>query len=428
MIFLSLAVFVVCTVVMVKRAFAEKTYWGLLSLIAPPSWPIFYAEHWKRYRVQGVVHLTSFIALLFFISLHIRAYPFEFDGTPLASVRNIIAPAFASTPLALDRYTFASEDDVNALADSMGKGVVLHFGGQDIPLERATLIDGMLRMRSLPDARPSIELAIDLRKTGLHNAGATLLDLGPDSIDHPPVYLFEYENLNKRPKITSYDRGFWLHLSIELAEDERVSGDIRLRLPDEDQSYLVGRFDASKKDLVWEIGTVRRDYDSNDTIEYISQQYLENKLGGSLEQVVNFRKTFFQTTQVEPTASTLATVALNDGSIQYVELSLYKDPEAGWIVEHNTKAGLTAALNTLEDMPAGTVPSLTPVRNRVFTVEQADSLLGNNVAVITQNGRSKEGIITSVDQHSLCLTLPLNGSEIVMMIRRQDVKQIQLME
>lgn len=254
---------------MVKCVFVEKIYWGLLLLIVFLSWLIFYVEYWKWYCVQGVVYFISFIVLLFFIFFYIWVYLFEFDGILLVFVRNIIVFVFVSILLVLECYIFVLEDDVNVLVDSMGKGVVLYFGGQDILLEWVMLIDGMFRMCSLFDVCFLIELVIDLWKIGLYNVGVILFDFGFDFIDYFFVYLFEYENLNKCFKIIFYDCGFWLYLSIEFVEDECVFGDIRLCLLDEDQSYFVGWFDVFKKDLVWEIGIVCCDYDFNDIIEYI---------------------------------------------------------------------------------------------------------------------------------------------------------------
>lgn len=443
MLILSAAAFVICTGLLVHGAFKVKPYWGLLALFAPPSWPIFYAEHWKKFRLIGIFHLTSFVALLFATTFYVRAYPFEFDGTLLAPLRDHLAPAFASQPLSLEKRSFASEETLLAHSDKLKSRTVLNFRGRLVEMGQATFSDGILRMHSEPNRKPQIELAIDLRATGLYTGGATVLDLSPDSIDHPSVYIFEYAHRYTLPVITAYDGGFWLTMSLNRDDQSgdiqnletqnqgyqsKVKGDIQLRLPDEDQSYVAGHFAASRKDLRWEIGNVRRDHDSNDTIEYVAQQYIENKLGNSLSQIISFRKTFYQTALDEATGSTLATLAMNDGSVQYLELSLYKDKDAGWIVEQQTREGLVAALNTIDNMPAGAVPQLAPVRSREFSVEHADSLMGNNVMVFTRNGRSKEGIITSVDRHNLCLTLPLEGNEMVMMIRREDVRKIQLME
>lgn len=406
----------------IRLAFAHSHFWGMLSVLFPPSWLAFYPVHWRDIRIQGIAHCVSFIGLLLFSSLYIRANPLEFDNHALASLRDVVAPAFAATPLALSAPKYATDLEVEKSRQLHSSQAYSHYAGVAYQFQQATFSDQMLRFKQLQPVKEPIEFVIDLSGFYAPTNTGLALHITPDSLHRPLVHVLKYAKGSAIPQVDSFDHGYWLELMLSNDGDAFYEGQIQLKLPDGKKSFLAGNFGASAQDLIWEFGEVNPQYDSNDTIQYVAQQYLLNHLGSSLQQVQSFSRTFFQTNLEEPTAHTLAKLSMVDGSEHDIQLRLFKSDQ-GWVVEHTPVRELISALQVIEEeAPAAIIP--VPIQPSVYSIDQVDELIGRSVRIITQDGRTREGIVDAVDRYNVSLVVPFQAGEVAMLVKRREVKEI----
>lgn len=421
---IALFLFAGLTLNCLHLAFTKSLGWGFLCLLFPPAWLTFYGFNWRDYRVQGVAHLVSLAAFVLFSALYIRANPFIFDGHALAPVRDWVAPAFGQSPLEFSAPVFASDYDIKRV-DADARYSYGRYSGKDLQFQQVVLSNGVLRFKQLETQEP-VELVIDLSHYDIEQAGSLGMDVTPDSQVVPVVHVMTFQNNSAVPVVESYDRGYWLELIVDRIGTGRYEGQVKLKLPDGGKSYLAGMFSATDKDLIWEFDEVKRSYDSNDTIEYITEQYLVNNLGSSLDEVVDFNGTFFQTNLENSTGHTNVRISMVDGSTHNIAIELFKNDQ-GWVVERSPVRDLISALQTIQEQPPAAISSKPVlVQTRTFSADEVDELVGLNVTIVTRDGKTREGLLDSVDRYNVSLVTYLGGGEVAMMVRRREVKEVRL--
>ena len=421
---LALAVFGATTINCIRLAFGESTGWGLACTVFPLSWLPFYGTRWDTLKAQGILHGVSLIAVLLFASLFIRNNPFLFDQHTLSTVRDYVAPAFAQSPLSLASAKFASNYDIEQNVGSKGIGYG-RYRGIEYRFEQVVFSGGMLRFKQR-ETGSSLEVAIELPANEVEDSGSLVLDITPDAGYFPLVHVLQYNPQSALPKVHSFERGYWLELSLDRVSDYRFQGEILLKLPDGRKGFLAGDFNASSKDVLWELGEVVRSYDSNDTIEYIAEQYLINNLGTALHQVIDFNDTYFQTNLEASTAHTDVNLAMVDGSEHDIRIELFKHGNE-WVVERSPVRELISALQTIQIAPPASIKK-EPVMAIVETYSEKDldELIGRNVELITHDGKIREGRVDAVDRYNVSLVFHLDAGEMAMMVRRREVKEVRV--
>ena len=422
----ALLAFAAATLNCLRLAFGRSINWGMTCSLLPLAWVPFYGFDWERLRGQAVTHLLTLIAFVFCSVLFIRSNPFIFDNSLLSGLRDTVAPAFAQAPLPLDAPRFASDYEIKRQVsrrdESYGR-----FLGRDYVFKQVVFADGILRFKQLSSEQP-VEFAIDLHDYAVADSGSLVLDLTPASAGLPLVHVMQYQRESALPDVNSFERDYWLELVLDRVTEERYQGRVLMRLPDGRKGYLAGNFNASTKDLLWELGDVNRSYDSNDTIEYVASQYLINNLGSSLLNVVDFNDTFFQTNLEESTAQTLVTIATVDGGIHDIAIELYKNQNQ-WVVERTPVRELVGALQTIQQLPPASISAQpTLARIETYSAEDLESLVGRKVAILTQDGKTREGTIGSVDRYNVSLVTLLGGGEVAYMVKRREVKEVRVQE
>ena len=422
----ALLAFTGVTLNCLRFAYGRSLGWGLACTVLPLSWIPFYHLEWDRIRIQGVIHTIALIALLFFGALYIRANPFLFDQGVFTGLRDRVAPAFAQAPLSLSSPRFASDYKINS-KKLRGNENVGRYLDREYRFEHVVFKDNILRFKQL-NAKDPVEFAIDLHGYEITESGSLMLDLTPASTGFPLVHVMQYQPHSALPDVSSFERGYWLELILDRVTDERYQGQVVLKLPDGRKGYLVGNFNASTRDLVWELGDVIRSYDSNDTIEYIAGQYLINNLGSSLLNVVDYNDTFFQTSLEESTGQTQVTVAMVDGSIHDIDIGLFKNGDE-WVVERTPVRELISALQTIRKAPPAAIAQK-PVLQQLetFGPEDLDELVGRKVSIKTYDGKTREGTVGSVDRYNVSLVTQLVGGEVALMVKRREVTEVRVQD
>jgi hypothetical protein len=418
------ALFLVCTLLFLRYAFANTVGWGVAGLLFPPSAILFYAVAWKKLKALALVHLASLVLFVLVAMMWVRANPFALDDTGLAWLRNLWAPAFAESPMNVEKEKFVSERELQPYLQGR-----IHPAGQmlgePVNFVRTTLLNNVLRFKSDENVFARMEVAIPLEGISL-KPGENLLEYTPESTDNPPVHITYYPEGQQTPEVKVYSHRFWLELMLSVKDGPLYSGYVKLRLPDRQRSFVAGEFRAYTRDLRFEDDVVDRFFDSNATIEYVAEQWMVNKLGNVLERVTGFRDTFFQTVLEHPTGRTDVIVRLVDGTEHTLKIGLLKGSE-GWVVESGPSPELIQALRTLRSKPAGAI-SRQPVRERVKVVDPSslDHLIGKTVVISTFDGKQRSGTISEVDQHNVTLMSPVDGGSMGILVKRREITEVKL--
>ena len=408
-----------------RIAFAVSNLWVVLGILIPPSCIAFYILFGRKYRAQAMLHGVSFVALILFSVLYIRAHPFDFDQTRFAQLRNWLSPAFADTPMAIETLPYATDAELDKYMAVKNRTVV-RVQGHRMRVARVILNDNMLRFKTRSKSGSRIEIAIDLAEADIANPNNFELDLTPELGELPAIYIHLEQGSKAQPIQTTYDHGYWLETTLSKISDHQYEGFVNLKLPDGQKSFLVGHFTAQDRDLIWEYEDVNRSYDSNHTIEYIAEQYLVNKLGSSLAGISGFSDTYFQSTLADASGQTRVHITLSDGSEHQVNLSLFKG-EFGWAVEHAPVRDLIAALKTISTRPAAAIDSHIETSEFIeIPIEELETVVGKSVMIMTSDGREREGVVKSVDPYNVSLSTRMGSGSMAMLIRRREVREVLL--
>lgn len=325
----GVALFALCMLAFWRAAFRASVRWGLAGVLLPPSAVFFYAVFWTTRRTLALVHFASLLVLVLVSVLWVRAHPAALTGSPLAPVQDMLAPA--SRVLPLQTVHFVAEPDLQAFQRANPAGMIGRIDGDIRTFARTTFLDGTLRFQTDERLLSALEVTIPLH--GMQwQPGENLLQFTPESTDNPPVLISRRTESPAAPDGTVYAHGFWLELVISPSSPLLYSGHVKLRLPDEQKSFVVGDFRAYTRDVRIVDDQVDRFYDSAATIEYVAEQYLVDRLGNKLGRVKGFQNTFFQVALENATASTEVQVEMADGSEQMLAFHLIKG-SVGWVVE-----------------------------------------------------------------------------------------------
>ena len=418
------ALFLVCTLLFLRYAFASTLGWGLMGIIFPPSAIMFYAVSWKKLKPLALIHLASALLLVLVAVMWVRANPFALDDSRLAWLRDWWAPAFAEKPMVIEPEKYVSERELQPYLQGREHPAGM-IGGEPVEFVRTTLVNGILRFKSDENVFARLEVAIPLDHLTLE-AGENLLEYTPESSDSPQIHITRYPDGRQLPEVDVFTHRFWLELLVSVKDGPVYTGYVKLRLPDARRSFVAGEFRAYTRDLRFEDDKVDPFFDSNATIEYVVEEYLVNRLGNVLDSVTGFSDTFYQTALENPTARTDATLRLADGTEHTIRISLLKGSE-GWVVDSGPTADLINALRTLRSMPSAAIRA-TPVRERLQIIDPdtLEHVIGKMVVISTRDGKLRSGIISDVDQHNVTLTSPQDGGTLGMLVKRRDIAEVKL--
>jgi len=327
---LMLLTFAALIFVCVHQAFSESTAWGWACSLIPFSWFVFYGSRWQRMRLLGVCHGVALVGVMLALVLVIRAYPFVFDGSWLAGLRDRLAPAYGTLPLTLNGNQLVSDQQVRA--SLKGAGTVFGRGSSPLlQLDQVVFKDGQLKLYTAGQSR-SLSVILDLAKYPVEAFNGIVLDLKPTDRTGPLIHVIAHGAAARPALVESFAQGYRLKLILDRISDNRYQGQLLLKLPDGKQGFVAGQFAALNKDLSSASGEILRSHDSEDTIEYIVERYLDHQPYFKAYKVLDFDGTYFQTALAPPSASTHVTLLSVDGSRFQIMVRLQK--VAGeWVVE-----------------------------------------------------------------------------------------------
>lgn len=416
--------FLICTLLFLRNAFASTLGWGVTGLLFPPVAVLFYAVSWRKLKPLALLHLASALMLVLVAMMWVRANPYAFDDSRLVWLRDAWAPAFAQRPLLIEPNRYVSERHLLPYLQNSSHPAG-YLMGEKVEFVRTTLVNNILRFKSDENVFSRLEVAIPLDNIEL-KSGENLLEYTPESLDSLSIHVTHYPEGEQVPEAKVYTRRYWLELLISVKEGTLYTGYVKLRLPDQQRSFLAGQYRAYTRDLRYEGDVVDRFFDSNATIEYVAEQYLINNLGNQLDRVTGFSDTFFQTALENPTGRTEAVIQLSDGSSHRVKIGVMKGSE-GWVVDSGPTADLIKALRTMRSQPpAAILPVRVQDSLRQIDPDSLDLLVGKTVVILTRDGKQREGTISDVDQHNVTLAQPLDGGMLGMLLKRRDITEVKL--
>lgn len=210
-----------------------------------------------------------------------------------------------------------------------------------IPTE-VKLIDGVLRIKQGVGFYGDREILVFLSNEQLKKARDQILIVSPGDSNPPSIHLSWQEQSSSVPQTQIFSTDYWMELKLNRIVKNKIEGFIRLMVSDDSQSHVVGRFSAYTDELRYLLGEVNTNYNSDETIEYVAEQYVNSQLDDNIMRVISYRNTLIDYFSGGNRASTEVLIELKSGRKQSLALTLEKSSR-GWSVEPTSQVDFLVA-------------------------------------------------------------------------------------
>ncbi|KAF1066566.1 MAG: hypothetical protein GAK45_01885 [Pseudomonas citronellolis] len=356
--------------------FSRSLYWGLGCLL-PPLAVVFLVQHWSLARkalllaAVGVVPLVAGLAML---ASH--------------------DPARLRTILTLN-WAPATVHAAPELATTLGG----ELNGQPFIPDQGSFLDGRLELREGGGFYPQRALRIYLPNAPV---GAVRVDVLPEDRGALPVVEVSWlAPGGSLPEAVRFPRGYTLHLNLQPKAPNRLEGELHLALPIDSGTALTGHVELYTNGLRYRDGAVDRRIDSQDTLAYVLDDYLQRRYAGHRVQVSGLA-------HLDPTREAIPlTVDFTlDGQVQHQALTLQRDAQRAWQVAGDAypalasrAAGPVAAASTpMRPEARAPLQSVAPGSITLADLQaEPRRYLNRSMRVLTERGRLAEGVFTGFD-------------------------------
>lgn len=295
---------------LVSLAFGTSLFWGIGSLL-PPITLAYVVRHWRVARKALLLIGLGFIPVIVGLSLLAAHNPERL--TAIFSLQWL--PKQTKPELAT-----ALRGQLN------GRAFAPQYG---------EFIDGVLTLRAGRDFFAQQEVSIHLPASV---SNPLSLDVLPDDIgDLPEIRLSWLQPGSDLPESRRISRGYTLHLDLQPAAANTVSGEFHLVLPPHFATSLSGDVELYTNHLRYRDGQVDRQYDSSDTLAHVVSDYLQRRYLTHQVNLAPLEEVGFPASRLALTVS-----ARIEGEEKTHELVLLKSGN-GWEVEDDHYPALAAA-------------------------------------------------------------------------------------
>lgn len=398
------------------RLFRVSPKWAIGSMLFPPAALVSVAAYFRRHPMSAAALVASTYLLIVATVLYVRVNPLHPALEVFPFVRNGLAPAAMGVP----RYEKAFPDIGDAFNSTFVTGVL-----QDKE-RRWTLTEwdgNTLRFADSNEAIPSALIQIHLDGEWQLTEDNRQISIAPTQINPPVIELFSADPIvSGAPHIKVLKSGYWLELSIDNMENNRLSGNINLKLPSQYNTWLAGGFSAYTDGMRYINDEIDRQHDSADTLARIAASHVSAHLWKWLQGQPVAGHVKYQTSFIPFNGR--AVVTANLGQWGNFELPVaFEKGEGGWYVVPDAVPLLAVNLE-MERAPAAagqgervSPPSAQP--DSLHVIERFSRLtehLGQTGEVYTFDGRKLIGELLSADETQLKLRRKLGRNEIAVTV------------
>lgn len=398
---------------LIMRAFGTSLLWGLGSLL-PPLTLAYMLGHWRKSSRPMMLATLGFIPLIVGLTL-------------LASNDSERLAAILSLSWLKSEVKQPPELDIRLRGE---------LNGQPFMPQQGELIDNILTLREGGDFFAQREVRIRLPEGGF--SGALRLDVLPQ--DQGPVPAIEVSWRlpdQELPEARLVTQGYTLHLDLFPEAPNLMVGDFHLVLPEPFRTSLSGEVQLFTDRLRYRGGKVDTRFDSEDTLAYVVEDYLERRFSTRLVQLRKVQGISLPAQHLNMQIDTRI-----NGKAQHFTLKLVKEERRGWHVEGDDYPALPHPSEKLATAPikeeaSGTVSqrdSGAVDRRSSFSLrrlEEAPSdYLGLRMHVVTLQGGKAEGRFEGIDTNGdIMLRRELRGpGTATYRLAPDNIRSIRLLE
>lgn len=430
----GLSLFVCGAAMYLAHAARNDPRWVAGSLVFPFMVPMYYRRYWDELRIAGLLQSSGLVmtvagALILVVQ----------SGHPDGLIR--VQPGEVFTPHTEKQDSgFVDSDRALRLLARRGPGTPVggRLHGERFRPDRVELIDGTLRLTSGSGFVPAQELTVNFGPDGIDPAKHIKRAIAPDDRDVPEIYL-SWLDENGLPVTEVFRGGYRLEIELAPLVRTKLSGYIRIMLPDRWESYAAGDLSVYTSHLRYNGDEVDRHFDHEDTLRYIADEYVRSRYNEADLDTVTFSNLVLD--PLEGQGETLAAVTLKDGRVGNHLVKVAKN-EFGWSVLQPESAAATAAAgykDVYSVLPPGglLVPERTeekpvekPVRKtiveRELTFDQLTAYTGQGAVVELRDGRREQGVLRGMRKDRLVVESMKSSGVIEYLVSASELARVRL--
>lgn len=409
--------------------------WIAGAFVFPFVIPLYYRRHWEELYPAAFLQAAALVLL--------------FSGGLMAffassSPDGLFAQASGSRiPDTTEQSGFVGSERATRLISMRGaRGFSGRVNGSPFNPDRVELIDGVLRLSEGTGQgfSPVREIAIDLGSQVDPSAAIRRVVMLHTAM--PPAITLSWIE-NGQPRSTVVRQGYWMDLALSPLASDRLAGQIQLTIPDRHESFAVGDITAVTSHLRYIDGEVDRFHDNEDTLAFVSEEFLSEQYSGRAISAVRFDRLYLDVPAGR--GEVLASVLLEDGREGRHVVRLQKGL-TGWIVmvseslaatrdagfESVNQAARAAATGEATERPR---PS--PVRRvdpasaraaeaRTVSFASLSEMTGQGATIEYRDGRQENGVLKGIRRDRLVLETIKRGGQVEYQVAEQDIALVRL--
>lgn len=430
----GLSLFVCGAAMYLAHAARNDPRWVAGSLVFPFMVPMYYRRYWDELRIAGLLQSSGLVmtvagALILVVQ----------SGHPDGLIRVQPGEVFTLHTEKQDSG-FVDSDRALRLLARRGPGTPVggRLHGERFRPDRVELIDGTLRLTTGSGFVPEQELTVNFGPDGIDPAKHIKRAIAPNDRDVPEIYL-SWRDENGQPVTEVFRGGYRLEIEMAPLVRTKLSGYIRIMLPDRWESYAAGDLSVYTSHLRYNGDEVDRHFDHEDTLRYIADEYVRARYNEADLDTVTFSNLVLD--PLEGQGETLAVVTLKDGRVGNHVVKVAKN-EFGWSVLQPESAAATAAAgytDVYSVLPPGGLlvqerpeekPVEKPVRKAVvereLTFDQLAAYTGQGAVVEWRDGRREQGVLRGMRKDRLVVEAMKSGGVIEYLVSANELARVRL--
>jgi hypothetical protein len=425
----GLAVFAAGAAMYVAHASRHEPRWVAASFFFPFVVPLYYRRHWDDLRIAALLQaggLAMIVAGGLMVAVQLSSAPSTLDGGGFPADGGAMRSGFVDSEEALQLLVRQERERV--LGGRVASG--------SFRLTRAELLNGVLRFIEGDGTYPDREVAVFLGDRVRNLGERWSLNVAPGDTDAPMI-LVSRRGEDGMPVSEQISSGYRLELQLFPGKRDKLSGLVRMMLPDVDRSYLQGEFVAITSHLRYVGEEVDRDFDHEDTLFFVAEEFLGTQYAEGDVERVSFSQTRMQV--LDHLAETIATVGLRDGR-EARHVIKFARAEFGWTVQvpesmaateaagfHPVYRVVPEAVATRTERPR-TAPAARPVpaREVVVSFAQLADYAGRAATVEYVGGRREDGVLRGLRRNRLVLEAIMAGGKVEYLVAPEELAAVRL--
>lgn len=430
----GLALFLSGAAMYFAHAARNEPRWVLSSLLFPFVVPLYYRRHWNELYMAAFVQSTG-LAMSLAGGLMLA---FQADQ-PAGLVEQ--HSGLLSASARVSDSGFVDSDRAMHVLVRHGPGTPLagRVHGHAFDPDRVEFINDTLRLIEGPQFRPVREIAISFPPGSIDIAEGAKRAFAPDGENLPEIRV-SWLDEQGQPETEVFRGGYRLEFEMVPLVRNRMAGYVQMTLPDRLESYVGGDTMIITSHLRYVGEDVDRNWDHEDTLRYVGEEYLRTQYPTPDIESVTFSNMAMDS--IEGHGEATAAVTLKDGRVGNHVLILGKR-EQGWYVRAPETAAATeaagykpiysaivqvAAAPRVEAtrLAAASAQAAKKVVERTLDFEQLATLSGQGAVVEYRSGRREQGVLRGLRKDRLVLEAMKAGGVVEYLVSAGELSLLRM--